>query len=483
MGDGLVTDAILPEAHQVEASLLGGILVEPKGIQLAQTEGLQATDFYLDGHAIIYRAMLRLAAREITPDVVTVPEELRKTEELDKVGGHAYVVGVTNFVVSGSGIRDHARLVIEKANARAIWEAAQGAARQVTDQNSAPETIASELRAALDTITGREVREDNIQPAEKFISDAAQRAIEAFKRGESSAHQSGFMVLDRHIGGWQPGAFYIWAARPNEGKTRTVLWSLVKLAKEGVKVAFLNLDMSADRLAAYLSSTILAVEGVAFDSPQDILTPTADINGEPALLKGLMEIDLGQNFYVVNETRTRRLAAIEGIAMRLAEKGVRILVIDQVQNIAEFIPEERQKLNYTVKGLQQIARRYNLAVVALHQINREGAEMPQVKNLKETGAFEEFADYVLLLHDPQRAALSAWGGFYLSAKGKPTQPGKLQDDKDILTQPYNPRMLTIIIGKSRGCEVQVASLPFDFKRGVVVRKDEVDYLKERSYAR
>src|SRR5688500_361792 len=90
---------VLPQSHEAEVAVLGSMLAEKESM-LKAMDFLREDDFYEGAHQQIFLSIRELHDRNITPDVVTVGDYLQKSERLADVGGHAYLVHLTNLVPS-----------------------------------------------------------------------------------------------------------------------------------------------------------------------------------------------------------------------------------------------------------------------------------------------------------------------------------------------------------------------------------------------
>ena len=102
-----------PQALPLEEASLGAILLEREAINVV-LDILVSDSFYLEAHQLIFKAMLRLFEKSQPIDILTVSEELKKSGELEKIGGAYYLVELTNKVASSANLEFHARIVAQK---------------------------------------------------------------------------------------------------------------------------------------------------------------------------------------------------------------------------------------------------------------------------------------------------------------------------------------------------------------------------------
>ena len=110
-------ERIPPQNIEAEQAVLGAMLLEKSAI-VAATELLCADDFYREAHRLVFEAIVELSRRDEAADLVTVTEQLKKTDKLEKAGGIAFVTSLANVVPTAANIKYHARIVLEKAQLR-----------------------------------------------------------------------------------------------------------------------------------------------------------------------------------------------------------------------------------------------------------------------------------------------------------------------------------------------------------------------------
>jgi replicative DNA helicase len=105
---------ILPHDLESERAVLGAILIRPD-VFFDVADVLQADDFYRDAHRRIFRHMRALVDTKTAIDALTLRDALARANELEPVGGAAYVIGLTDGVPRSTNAPDYARIVREKA--------------------------------------------------------------------------------------------------------------------------------------------------------------------------------------------------------------------------------------------------------------------------------------------------------------------------------------------------------------------------------
>lgn len=463
-----------PFDQDIEACVIGAMLLEPERAVPLVRELLGPMDFYYRGHQVAFGAAIEIHDAGQRPDVYSMLAHLKAKGMLDTAGGSGKVMSWLNTVPTAAGIESHARQVLEFSRKRALLNAALRLRRDIgTGAVKADEAIAG-LRTELEVISGRGVGADEIQALSGAVAGHLTKVARDLERAEldgvlvsglSGGVTTGWPWLDNATGGWAPGDLVIWAARPNTGKTRLQITSLGMAAKEGTPVAFISLDMSGARLLRYMVPVLANING-ANVLPDDIYRPHQWGQEQANLLDRVCKAaDPNGCFWLLDNPRGRTYQALEAYIRALAKQGCKIIAIDQAQNIAGWGggAVDRGVFYSTLQALKDAARSHGVTIVLLHQIQREGADRPQMKHLKDTGAFEEFSDFIVLLHDHQRNLKDNFGGFVVE-KGRSRRPK--EGDENIQHELDMQRPVWMNLCKTRAGAARQEWEQYDFARGV-----------------
>jgi len=384
-----------------ERALLGAILIDPAAYWVARSS-LGPEHFVSGVAAVVFEAMGLVLGRGSPLDVATLSAALRESGKLNTLGGAGTLVDLTADVATTAHVEAHARIIRESAQARAIARGAAALAAQA--QAGAP-------LAALQGDARRLLEASTTSTAGELVS-IGQGAEEEFKRLTSDVPQgvqsSGLGCLDRALaGGWWQGQMVVIGARPSVGKSALGLLAALIAALEcqtfGGCVFLVSVEMPAADLAAraacilaYLKDPhlppidLMQVRARSL-SPEDSARYIDALQALPALPLHLTErSDL-------TPTQGRALA----LQLRARCGRVNLVVWDYLQATA---PDRRhesreREVAETAATLKNMARELKCPVLALSQLNRKATERPPtLADLRESGAIEQDADVVLLLH-------------------------------------------------------------------------------------
>jgi replicative DNA helicase len=394
-------DRLPPQNLEAEQGVLGSILLDNE--VLHEVVGLlKVEDFYRDSHQVLFRAIRDLYDQGKGIDSIILKEELIRRGELDKVGGAEAFAEILGSIPHAANAKYYAEIVRQKAIIRSLIEAANEILRDgYSNTFTADELLeASEQRVfaiAEEQVTGETIEVSDI------ITEAMDRIV---ARSEAkhpvSGVATGFYDLDDITSGFQPEQLIILAARPSMGKTALALNICEHVAVDrGKCVLFVSLEMGKFELVERLLCARSKLDGHKLRSGQHLGTR------ELALLGRGYE-DLRPAPLLIDDTPTRNMLQITANARRLKlRRELALVVVDYIQLIdAEESRDSRQEQIAKIsRRLKALARDLKVPVIALSQLNRavESREdrRPRMADLRESGAIEQDADLVLLLHRPE----------------------------------------------------------------------------------
>ncbi len=387
-----------PYSLQAEISVLGGMLIDPDSIARV-IETVNDSMFHRESHRRLFRGMIHLFERDTAVDVVTLGDHLRKTGELDEVGGFEYIGDLLDAVPTAANIEYHARIVREKAVLRRLVEASTHTIRDVYEQGD------RSVEEVVDLAEQRvfQVAQSHDRGGFVWIKEILWPTFEHIERlqetsGGLTGVATGFPHLDRMTTGFQKGDLTIVAARPAMGKTSWVLNVAQNAAIDHNKaVAIFSLEMSKEQLVQRLLCSEGRVDAQKLRtgrlSPaeyQRLAAAAGKLNTAPIWID-----DSPGSTVLEMRAKARRLKA---------EADVQLLVIDYLQLMAGNRRSEnrQQEVSEISRGLKALARELEVPVIALSQLSR-GPEQrtdhrPQLSDLRDSGSIEQDADLVMFLY-------------------------------------------------------------------------------------
>ncbi len=397
---------IPPQAKELEEAVLGAIMLE-KGAFDVVIEILKSECFYVDAHQRIFRAFESLAAKSLPIDILTVVEELRTREELDLVGGPYYITKLTNSVVSTANIEAHARIVLQKFIQRELIRVSGEIIGDAYEDSTDVFDLLDVSEEKMFNITNNYLKK-NYDEISNVLAATITRIDELRnKTDEISGVPSGFPTMDKVTYGWQPTDLIILAARPAVGKTAFALNLARNAALNPTKptpVAFFSLEMSA----AQLVSRILSAES---EIPLEKISrgKLEDHEYQQLHTKGIKKLEAAPIF--IDDTAALNIFEFRAKARRLVSKNkVGLIIIDYLQLMSGTTDNRNgnreQEISNISRNLKGLAKELSVPIIALSQLSRavetrKESKMPQLSDLRESGAIEQDADMVMFIYRPE----------------------------------------------------------------------------------
>ncbi len=403
----MVYGKVPPQAKDLEEAVLGAIMLE-KGAFDTVIELLKPECFYIDAHQRIYKAMQGLAQKNQPIDILTVAEELRSREELEMVGGPYYVTRLTNAVVSSAHIEAHSRIILQKFIQRELIRISGEIIGDAYEDSTDVFDLLDDAESKLFEITNNHLRK-NFDTIDSVLVKTIQRIEDLRHKNEDvSGVPTGYPSLDRVTYGWQSTDLIILAARPAVGKTAFALNLARNAALHATKptpVAFFSLEMSAGQLV----QRILAAESEIW--LEKISRGKLEEHEMKQLYaRGIQR--LAQAPIFIDDTPALNIFELRAKCRRLKNKhNIGLVLIDYLQLMSgtndNRNTNREQEISNISRNLKGLAKELSVPIIALSQLSREvekrkeGNKMPQLSDLRESGAIEQDSDMVMFLYRPE----------------------------------------------------------------------------------
>lgn len=401
---------ILPHNIDAEQGLLGALLVDNRGFEKVG-DLIREEHFFMPAHQRIFRAIQVMVDRGQTASPVTLKNYFEQDDDLKDVGGAGYLTDLAASVVNVINIQDYAHTIYDLHLRRELITLGEDVVNEAYDHN-----LDSDANAAIERAESRlfslaesgESRGGFITLRDSVLT-AIELAEKAYKtEGHVTGVTSGLIDIDKKLGGFQKSDLLILAGRPSMGKTAlAVNWAFNAAkafaesgGKEGGRVAFFSLEMSADQLATRILSEQSGISGDAIrkgNIKQD------DFRAFVEASQKMSQVPL-----YIDDTPALSIGAVRTRARRLKRQhGLDMLVVDYLQllrgNGSKRGQENRvQEVSEITQGLKAIAKELEIPVIALSQLSRAVEQRedkrPQLADLRESGSIEQDADAVMFVY-------------------------------------------------------------------------------------
>lgn len=390
-----------PYNLEAEQGLLASILMDNSVLHDVVTLVIP-DDFYRDSHQIIFRQMREMYDENEPIDLITLAEILDTKELLDKVGGDESLAMIAETVAHAANAKYYAQIVKEKSVTRNIIQATSEILNESYTNTHTADKLIELAESRIFEISNSQSAGQTVELHDVITATMDRVAQRSENRQPVTGIGTGYQDLDDMTGGFQGSQLIILAARPSMGKTAISL-NIIDHVAINLKrpVLFFSLEMGQNELGERMLAARGRVEGNKLRTGNQLGTKEMAKIGEAFETLRTAPVFL-------DDSPSRTVVQIAANSRRLKSKNnIGLIVIDYIQLIEqEDARESRQEhIAKVSRRLKTLARELDIPVIALSQLNR-GVETredrrPRMADLRESGAIEQDADIVLLLHRPE----------------------------------------------------------------------------------
>jgi replicative DNA helicase len=392
------TAPLPPQSLEAEESVLGAMMISPSAIG-AVAEILDAGDFYRESHGVIYRAAISLYARGEPVDILTLADELDKTQLLEAAGGREKIFELAALVPAVSNVAHHARIVREMATLRGLIRAGQEIARLGFERPGEVVDLVDRAESTIFALSQQRVT-SQFAHIDELLKESFERITHLMEAGSDiTGTPSGFRDLDRLTSGFQPGNLIIVAARPSMGKSALALGMAANIAVRHERpVALFTLEMSK----AEVTQRLMCSEGKV--ESQRLRTGKLAADDWPRLTAACSKLTKAPIY--VDDTGSITMMEIRSKLRRLKmrEPDLSLVVVDYLQLMTSGTSVENrvQEVSQISRALKVLARDLEVPIMALSQLSRAVEQRhdkrPILSDLRESGSIEQDADLVMFIY-------------------------------------------------------------------------------------
>lgn len=385
----------IPHSQEAEVAVIGSVLISPDAY--SDVAFLKPEDFYINRHTFIWRALVALVEKRSPIDILTVQEELDQVGLLAEIGGPAYLTSLIAQSPMSYNVAAYGKIVESHSIRRKMIRAASQIATLAFDEKlpveKALDNALQEMYKAADRQTHNEVT------LGQAVSEAYDISENAAKNGETIGVETGFIDLDRILGGLKNGKLYDVAGRPGKGKTALVLDFAINAAvKHHKRARIFSQEMNYIEIANRIASKTLDID------TKKIEEGALSAQEWERYLKLVEDAQDYERYpIIIDETVPLTPNTLHAICKSNYMRGnLDLVIIDYVQLLEGTGDTLREKITDVSRNMKRLARELNIPVVAAAQLSRNAVNgRPQISDMQETGALEQDADVVMLLHDDE----------------------------------------------------------------------------------
>ena len=381
---------IPPQAIEIEKAFLGALLISSDAI-IDVYHLIKKEHFYDNSHQLIYSAIVDLNKSFKNIDVLTVCEELKKTQNIEQVGGEIYVSELTERVATSAHIESHAKIIYEKYVRRKIIESAYYMqVKAYSDEYDLQDVIDFAQKQIMDNTV------ENIKSDPEHITRIYDRVVEELEKNQNTTEKVGIPSGFKKIR-WYKGDLIIFAGRPSMGKTwvGAVKFPL-NAAMYDYPVAIFSLEMTKQQLTTRFISQHTGIDS------EKIRAGEKNINWN--------EVENAKNYFdklpvYIDDSGGLSVFELVSKARKLkAKHGIEMIFVDYMQLLSAKITglNRDQEIGVISRTLKALAKELDIPVIALSQLSRKvedrADKRPIMSDLRESGNIEQDADMVLMAY-------------------------------------------------------------------------------------
>jgi replicative DNA helicase len=394
----ILIEKSLPHNFLAEKMILSCLLINSEAIEVtSQTLSMEA--FYFKNHQEIYNAIIFMYKNKVPIDIVTLITFLQENGLLQKIGGIKVLIELISQIPNLVYLEEYLRLVKDKFLRRSLIKLGYDAINSAYITNISLENILNDFESQLFHLTN-EIKPQKLSNNIELLNNIFFELKEKFLNPTLPGLASGFDDLDLLTQGFQKSDLIILAGRPSMGKTALSLNIILNVIKHSkLPVLFFSLEMSKEQIMYRLLAIETNINQIRLRSGKLYQNDWIKLN---QIIKILSKLPL-----FINDTPN---LSIQDIRLKIKttifeQTQVGLVIIDylQLMQSSKIKNENRvQELSQITRSLKNLAREFNIPIIALSQLSRNVEnridQKPILSDLRESGSIEQDADLVLMLY-------------------------------------------------------------------------------------
>ena len=394
-----------PLCKETEELVVSSLLTEQTAF-LRVSQLLRPEMFFTPEHKEIYNCISTMTDKGAAVDFITVGNALKNNELIEKAGGMLYLAKLAGMVASTIHLETWAAMIFDSHINRQVMLATTTLFQNAKQSVLNGEDLLIEFRKRLEEIEHQIPLFNSVKDASTVIEQSRQaglKRIEAYRKGLTyTGITSNLPELDKTLGGWQNGELIVLAARPSIGKTAVALHFARAASTSGKHTLIFSMEMNAEKLGDRF------IVGQSDIHPDHWRFGNCDLN-ELASLETACNTLSNLPFYI-DDTSQLTINQIKSSTRRLQMQGLCDMIIIDYLQLADMKTDNRyfnkqDMVSQASSEAKRIAKELNIPVILLSQLNRglenRPGKRPELADLRDSGAIEQDADVVILIHRPE----------------------------------------------------------------------------------
>jgi replicative DNA helicase len=389
-----------PSNPEVEEILLALILTNTEAF-LEASEKLSPDDFSTPAFQDIFQSILNVDKDNKPIDVVTISADLKKQRKLARIGGLDSLLQLQQKAIDEGNHGSYIDIILDKSTLRKLNLAGRFIVESSLNPSNSSEHVLDVAEKEIFNINASKKTDTLLKISETMPQTLS--SISEVRTSSLLGKSTGFQGLDELTGGMQPGQLWVLAARPGMGKSALALQIASSVAEQDTEftVAFLSYEMTRNELALRLLAQKAKVDLLKLQRGDIPLPARKDVAYHADFISKLP--------LAIDDTPPDTIIAARSLIRRFARRNpLALVVVDYIQLISSEPTRREQtraeEVGEISRGLKRLSNELSIPILALSQLNRKVEERvnkrPQLSDLRDSGAVEQDANIVLMLHRP-----------------------------------------------------------------------------------
>ena len=396
--DSIIVKNYLPHNFLAEKMILSCLLISSEAIDIT-LRTLSVETFYFKNHQEIFKAIIFMYKNKIPIDILTLTTFLQDNGLLNKIGGIKVLIELINQIPNLVYLEEYIRLVKDKFLRRSLIKLGYQAINSGYITNIRLEDILNDFENQLFNLTNQ-IKNQKLSTSAELLNNIFLDLKEKSMKPTLPGLSSGFYSLDSLTQGFQKSDLIIVAGRPSMGKTAFALTIGINIIKtSNLPILFFSLEMSKEQIMYRLLAMETNINQMRLRSGKLYKNDWIKLNKVIKIISKLpFFIDDTPNLSI-QDIRSK----IKTIIFEQTQIGLIVIDYLQLMQNSKLKVENRvQELSQITRSLKNIAREFNVPVIALSQLSRNVEsrvdKKPILSDLRESGSIEQDADLVLMLY-------------------------------------------------------------------------------------
>lgn len=381
VAEPLRTDRLPPHSLEAEQGTLGAILLSPNDNMGECIERFESGErvFYDLRHQEIFKTLAEMFEGRQPIDLITLQQKLRDKQQLDAVGGFAYLASLSDMAGTAGHLGSYTKILSDKHTLRKLITTCSDTLGRAYDHEGEVEALLDEVE--INVLAIRENGAKESKSAKTLVGESLNKLEELFKsQGAISGLSTGLQDLDRISDGMHGGEMIVVAAFPSAGKTALAVNMAAHNALNGIAAGIFSCEMKPVQL---MTRAICSESRVNMFDVRDGIATERDFVKMTVASSRFAKAPLH-----IENSSGWSIGQLQAAARRMKQQhGIQLMVVDYIQLLSARADSREQEVSAISRGLKAIAMELNIPVIALSQLNDDG-------KLRESRAIGQDADSI-----------------------------------------------------------------------------------------